>query len=106
VTGEPLFEMRHTRLHKRGIPFLPDYVINAGGIIAVAREYLGGAKRDDVRREVESIPDRLAGLLQLAKTLGIPPNDAADRKAREIIETARLARSPRRPRSQGGSPGR
>ena len=28
-----------------GILYAPDYVINAGGIISVAREYYGGAPR-------------------------------------------------------------
>ena len=29
-----------TRLAERGILYAPDYVINAGGVISVAREYL------------------------------------------------------------------
>src|SRR3546814_14607005 len=36
------------RVHDRGIVFAPDYVINAGGIINVALEYLG--QRSEERR--------------------------------------------------------
>jgi leucine dehydrogenase len=73
------------RLHERGILFLPDYVINAGGIIAVAREYLGGSNRDVVEQQVRQIPHRMAQLLQTAERKNIPPLAVADRKVQRIL---------------------
>ncbi|MEM7704184.1 MAG: Glu/Leu/Phe/Val dehydrogenase dimerization domain-containing protein [Pseudomonadota bacterium] len=74
-----------TRLHDRGILLLPDYVINAGGIIAVAREYLGGSTQDDLQQEVGRIPDRVAALLKTSKALNLPPSVVADRTAQQLI---------------------
>ncbi len=74
------------RLHERGILLLPDYVINAGGIIAVAREYLGGSTRQDLVREVGLIPGRVAELLELSKQTSQPPSVVADRTAQRLID--------------------
>src|SRR6202030_1626629 len=41
------------------ILYAPDYVINAGGIISVAREYYGGATQAQVNTEIRGIPQRL-----------------------------------------------
>src|SRR3546814_2710070 len=48
------------RVHDRGIVFAPDYVINAGGIINVALEYLGQGNREEVESRIHQIPGRLA----------------------------------------------
>ena len=73
------------RLHARGVLQLPDYLINAGGIIAVAREYLGGFTRQQVKAEVEEIAPRLGRLLDQATQEGVPPTHVADRTARALI---------------------
>lgn len=73
------------RLHSRSIVFLPDYVINAGGIISVAREYLGGLNREDLRIEVANIPARLGDLLIQANLKNLPPSVLTDQIARSLI---------------------
>ena len=72
------------RLADRDILYAPDYVVNAGGIINVAAEYLGWTSAEAMSR-VEATADRLAGVLDYASIRGVAPHDAADRLAREVI---------------------
>jgi len=80
--GHPLF--------KRGILYAPDYVINAGGIISVASEYL--ARREgrvgcveEVRTRIEQIPGRLEEIWQESSASGLSPDIVADRMAQKLI---------------------
>jgi len=73
------------RLHDRGIVFAPDYVINAGGIISVALEYLGRGDRDEVERRIGEIPGRLRDIWEASKADGAPAADVADRMAQARI---------------------
>ncbi len=73
------------RLAERGILYAPDYVINAGGIISVAREYAGGSSEDEVREEIGSIPVRLQAIFEEADRTGRPTNEVADELARRIV---------------------
>lgn len=77
-----------TRLADRDILYAPDYVINAGGIINVAREYYGGGSEDQVREEVGLIPGRLEQIFQESKTGKQPTNLIADELARRIVAGA------------------
>ena len=74
------------RLADRDILYAPDYVVNAGGIINVAAEYLGweASKASEL---VEATGRRLENVLSIATTAGSSPNDAADRLAESIIST-------------------
>lgn len=73
------------RLYDRGIVFAPDYVINAGGIISVALEYLGRGNRDEVERRIAEIPGRLREIWDASKADGSPAADVADRMAQARI---------------------
>lgn len=77
------------RLAARGILYAPDYVINAGGIIAVGAEYLGGETRADVLAKVDAIGPRLAGLFAEAAARGESPALSADRAAATRLAAAR-----------------
>ena len=77
-------------LFERGILFAPDYVINAGGIISVATEYL--ARRDgtpgdinEVRKRIAQIPTRLEEIWQHSDATKTSPDVVADRMAQEMI---------------------
>ncbi|MFK7955422.1 MAG: Glu/Leu/Phe/Val dehydrogenase [Lysobacterales bacterium] len=72
-------------LQQRGIAFLPDYVINAGGIIAVGLEYLGGATQQQLEERVGQIPDRVERLMAKAREEGVAPGVVADRTAQSLI---------------------
>jgi leucine dehydrogenase len=71
-------------LQLAGVTYAPDYVINAGGIISVAREYLGGATEAQVTAEISGIPARLTEIFERARER-LPTNAIADAMARERI---------------------
>ncbi|MFN4114719.1 MAG: Glu/Leu/Phe/Val family dehydrogenase [Sphingomonadaceae bacterium] len=74
----------------RGILYAPDYVINAGGIISVALEYLcrrNGEPCDinDVRKRIAQIPERLEQIWQESARTGVSSDVVADRMAQKLI---------------------
>lgn len=73
------------RIHARGILYAPDYVINAGGIINVALEYLGQGDRAEVERRVAQIPGRLKAVWDESAASGRPAADVADAMAQRLI---------------------
>ncbi|CAM3226211.1 Leucine dehydrogenase [Sphingomonas antarctica] len=76
------------RLHARGILFAPDYVINAGGIINVALEYLGQGDRAEVESRIALIPQRLETIWAESEASGDTPARVADRMAQKLIGRA------------------
>lgn len=72
------------RLHQRGILYAPDYVVNAGGIINVACEYLGCADAE-VTERIEKIPARLMNIVQSAKARNCSTARVADDLANAMI---------------------
>jgi leucine dehydrogenase len=76
-------------LQLAGILYAPDYVINAGGIISVAHEYLGDASEAQVTAEIGAIPTRLIEIFERARRENRPTNAVADQLARERIHAAR-----------------
>ena len=66
------------------------HVINAGGIINVALEYLGqdnegGGSREEVESRIHLIPGRLAEIWAESKASGTPASAVADRMAQKLI---------------------
>lgn len=76
-------------LQKRGITYAPDYLVNAGGIINVAAEYLHETT-EDVHERVTRIPERVREVLLLASQIGQPTHRVADTMAERIISGARV----------------
>jgi leucine dehydrogenase len=73
-------------LHARGVMYLPDYLVNAGGIISVAREHRGEGEESAVMREVGMIGERVVELLQRVALFGLPPARIADDWARSLLK--------------------
>ncbi len=69
-------------LQQRGICYLPDYLVNAGGIISVAREYRNEGEESAVMAEVSRIGERVAELLERVKLENSTPCRVADAWAR------------------------
>ena len=76
------------RLAARDILYTPDYVLNAGGVISVAHEYLGESSEETVRVEIGRIPDRLEEIFDEADRSNRPTNEIADAIARRIVAEA------------------
>ncbi|WP_345817812.1 Glu/Leu/Phe/Val dehydrogenase dimerization domain-containing protein (plasmid) [Paraburkholderia sp. PREW-6R] len=70
-------------LHRRGIFYAPDFLVNAGGIISCAREYLGSAQEQAVLAEIAEIGQRVHQLIERVQTTGMAPARAAVAWARE-----------------------
>jgi leucine dehydrogenase len=77
------------RLHAAGVLYAPDYVINAGGIISVGREYLGGATAESIVAEIHRIPVRLTEIFARSSATNRPTSELADEMARQLLAEAR-----------------
>jgi leucine dehydrogenase len=74
----------------REIVYAPDYLVNAGGIINVAAEYLGETT-EQVRERVGQIANRLTTVLATADHNKQPAHIVADEMAEQIIIGTRRA---------------
>ncbi|HTK83868.1 MAG TPA: Glu/Leu/Phe/Val dehydrogenase family protein, partial [Patescibacteria group bacterium] len=81
-------------LRGRNILYVPDYVINAGGVIAIAYEYFARAghnpftnplSRDAMTAHVERIGPTVTRVLNIAEAKGKTPGAAADELAEAIF---------------------
>jgi len=84
----PVTAEAEARLHARGVLCLPDFVVNAGGVICGAMEYrhLGrSAAFDTIRDKVRA---NVRVVLDAARTSGVLPRQAA-----EAIAVARVERA-------------
>ena len=73
------------RLHERGVWYLPDFLVNAGGIIAVAREYLGTGTEEIVRHEVRQIAMRVEELIRVVTKSDVAPARVALSWAKSLV---------------------
>jgi valine dehydrogenase (NAD+) len=94
VAGGANNQLAHPGIEKllveRGILYVPDYVVNSGGVIQVADE-INGFNFDRAKGRAEKIFDTTRQILQLAAAEDVPPAVAADRLAeRRMAEVGRL----------------
>ena len=71
---------------KRGILYVPDYAVNAGGVMNVSLE-IDGYNRERAMRMMRTIYHNLGRIFAIAERDGIPTYLAADRMAEERITT-------------------
>jgi leucine dehydrogenase len=64
-------------LMEKGILYCPDFLINAGGLMNVYAEYLGGYKKELALKQTEAIYDTNLRVLQSADEAGLPPQQVA-----------------------------
>jgi valine dehydrogenase (NAD+) len=79
-------------LAARGVLYAPDFLVNAGGVIAVAEEFTGGYDDTRARARAAAIGGTLLDVLRRADAAGVTPLVAAERLAEE-----RIAAAPARP---------
>ncbi|MCG8310396.1 MAG: leucine dehydrogenase [Cytophagales bacterium] len=72
-------------LMKRGIAYAPDFLINAGGLINVGIDYLGGWNKERIYRKTEKIYQTTLDIFKLSEKEGIPTQNAALRIAKKRI---------------------
>lgn len=71
-------------LAARGILYAPDFVVNAGGIINLAEEFVG-YDRERARKRTAQIADTVRHVFTLAREQRVPPGRAAEQMARRRI---------------------
>jgi leucine dehydrogenase len=74
-------------LAARGIIYAPDFVVNAGGIINIAEEFVGYDRARALER-VAAIRDTTARVLDLAAERSVTPLQAAEQMARRRLAEA------------------
>ena len=80
-----LAEPRHgAALAGRGILYAPDYIANAGGLIAVAAD-LEDKREDWIWQKLRGLGPSLTRVFERAEALGLPTAAAADGLAQELI---------------------
>jgi len=80
-----LEENRHGRiLHEKGIRYAPDYVINAGGLIAVYME-IKQESVDEIMKKVKQIEEKIDKIIAVSKEHNEPTYEIANRLADERI---------------------
>jgi leucine dehydrogenase len=76
-------------LHRRGILYAPDYIINAGGVINASAEIGVPYQPDRAREKTERIYDIVGRVIQKSKSEEIPTARAADLLAEDRIASVR-----------------
>ncbi len=94
ANNQLLSEADGGELHRRGILYAPDYIVNAGGVINVEAE-LGdsGYSEERAREKTERIYEIMAGVIRTSQVEEIPTSAAADRLAEERLDNVRHIRS-------------
>lgn len=79
------------KLQHRKILYVPDFVVNAGGLISVASE-LTGLLKEEVERQVKMIRQRVAEVIESAIKSNTNPLHEANRLVEEVLVFARTSR--------------
>ncbi len=90
VANNQLAEPRHgAELQARGIVYAPDFVVNAGGVIASARVIFASVDRDRATEQILGLHDTLLQILRRAEAAGRQPEQVAEDLARERLAAGR-----------------
>lgn len=79
------------RLHERGILYVPDFIVNAGGALAFALHGEGERDPELLLRRMDRIGDTVAAVLDEAATRAESPLAAARRRVEQALTRAREA---------------
>lgn len=77
-------------LMRQGILYVPDYVINSGGVINVYEE-MKGYNKENAMNNAAAIYDSITNIIAIAKRDNISTSKAADRMAEERISAQKAA---------------
>lgn len=85
AANNQLKEDRHGKLlYEKEICYAPDYVINAGGLIAI---YMDSKKdtKEEIIKKIELIEERIGEIISVSKERNVPTHEIAHRLADERI---------------------
>ncbi len=72
-------------LHQRGVPVIPDFIANAGGVIAAAVEYRGGTEREAFDVIAEKVEGNTWAVIEDSREPRVTPRQAAEEMARRRV---------------------
>jgi leucine dehydrogenase len=84
-------------LHRRGILYAPDYIINSGGIINVSAEIGAPYNADRAREKTERIYEIMGQVIEISQREEVPTSKAADRLAESRLASVRSIKNLYRP---------
>lgn len=84
----PATEQAEEVLQGRSVLVLPDFVVNAGGVICAAIEYRGGAEGDVHKVVSQRIRGNISEVLETAQDRGVSPRQAAVELAQARVRAA------------------
>lgn len=86
AANNQLAETRHgDRLYELGIVYAPDYVVNAGGLIAVADEF-NGFNKERAFKNASLIYDTVSQIFEMSRRENLPTYTVADLLVEQKIE--------------------
>jgi leucine dehydrogenase len=88
-------------LHRKGILYAPDYIINAGGLINIAAEMEGPYSPERAKERTERIYQTMQRVLDISSRDEIPTYLAADKLAEARLRSVREVRRLFRPWGDG-----
>nr|WKN39909.1 Glu/Leu/Phe/Val dehydrogenase dimerization domain-containing protein [Tunicatimonas sp. TK19036] len=89
-------EQKHgSLLREKGVVYAPDFLVNAGGIMAVAAEYFGEFSRDYLFQKAERIYDVCLDVLKKAAQQQNDPHKVAKKMAEDRISSIAYLRQKR-----------
>lgn len=71
---------------KKGIIYVPDYVLSAGGVIYSTLSYLGNHDQREIRDKIANIYNTVTSILKNSQQTGLNPALVADRLAQEKLK--------------------
>ncbi|MDE0720404.1 MAG: leucine dehydrogenase [Dehalococcoidia bacterium] len=89
ANNQLLSESDGEALHRMGIMYGPDYILNSGGIINVESEISGIYNADRAREKTERVYEIMERVISISKTEEIPSAKAAERLAEERLKSVR-----------------
>jgi leucine dehydrogenase len=92
IAGAANNQLQDEKIHgkilmEKQIIYAPDFLINAGGVINVGAEYLGGYQKEIVYKQTEKIYETCLTILNKAEKENIPAQQAAIDVAKARIES-------------------
>ena len=93
ANNQLLTEADGEELHRRGVLYAPDYLINAGGIINVSAEIGTPYSADRAREKTERIYEIMSRVIQVSKKEEISIAKAADRIAEQRLASVRAIKT-------------
>ena len=89
LANNQLKEIRHGKmLADRGITYVPDYVVNAGGMMGASTVIFSELSREKSLAQIEGLHETISAILDRAKSEGKTTAEVADTIANERISAA------------------